>query len=55
WLKFVSNLPKISHLLAIPESPSDVSKAAIAWFADLEKDPAYNANVEHVTIRREYA
>lgn len=55
WLKFVSNFPKKSQRFAMAWSPSDVSDAEIAWFADLVNDDVYNANVEHVTMSREYA
>ena len=55
WLKLVSNLPRISHLLAIPVSPPLSAAALIAELADLVKDAVYRANVEHVTISLEYA
>ena len=55
WLKFVSNLPRKSHRFAIAVSPSGVSAAARAWLADLVNEEVYSANVEHVTMSREYA
>ena len=52
WLKFVSNLLKKSHRLAMAFSPSGASAAASvnAWLADLVNDAVYNAKVEQVTM-----